>query len=807
VAKNNKKHVTGLSIDKQAGTENTLFATWSFKKPEHFDKFEVKWFYSTSQNVWFEGTTASPTETNSTYSPPNNAVKVYVSVKPVAEKKSGKKDKGPYWNSTAVKSNEYILSEEGLITAPGTPEEPTIDSNGNMTVSVTGYKNEGNSTVDRIEFQIVRDNTVIAATINALLNADMGYASGTAYNLARGGEYKVRCRALGQTKTAKNQYQAGTSEWSDFTSAVSTVPANMTVKPNVEATDETSVRVTLQQISHAKGYEIQYVKDHEEYFRTNPSEVQSVRDDEENTTLVRDITGLDNTDGPTYFFRARAWNDTGDGGWSPIASTVLGTVPDAPTTWSYNTTATIGESVTVNWAHNSEDGSAQTAAKIEFTIGDVVRTESIADDTSSFSFDTTGLSDNDVVKWRVQTKGAAAKYGEWSTVREFTVYAPPQVELGLYDDIEWLWDSFIFETDTIYTALGNGTTLIDTVTKFPFQLYAHATPESQEVVSFAISIVSQESYERIDETGMTAYVYPGDEVFSEIIVPEDGHSMSRMFKPFDIDLENGITYVITVTAAMNSGLSASETLEFTVTWEDDALYPDCNITIGADDIACYLQPFATDEDGNEITNVWLSVYRREYDGRFTEIASNIDGSLRTTLVDPHPALDYARYRVISMSMNTGAVAYYDIPAVPIQHDSIVIQWNEAWAPFDNREELTEYLTERPSTGSILQLPYNIDVSVDSKPDVALVEYIGRQNPVSYYGTQMGETSNWSVEIPKTDVETLYAIRRLAAYMGDVYVREPSGLGYWANITVSYNLQHSKMTIPVSFNITRVEGGI
>ena len=63
-----------------------------------------------------------------------------------------------------------------------------------------------------------------------------------------------------------------------------------------------------------------------------------------------------------------------------------------------------------------------------------------------------------------------------------------------------------------------------------------------------------------------------------------------------------------------------------------------------------------------------------------------------------------------------------------------------------------------------------------------------------------------VDIPKTDTETLYAIRRLARYMGDVYVREPSGSGYWANIKVSYNQNHDSLVIPISFSITRVEGG-
>ena len=89
----------------------------------------------------------------------------------------------------------------------------------------------------------------------------------------------------------------------------------------------------------------------------------------------------------------------------------------------------------------------------------------------------------------------------------------------------------------------------------------------------------------------------------------------------------------------------------------------------------------------------------------------------------------------------------------------------------------------------------------------MIKYAGRKRPVSYYGTQLGEKSTWNVEIPKHDKETLYAIRRLSIWMGDVYVREPSGSGYWANIEISYSQTHCDTTIPITFNITRVEGGM
>ena len=113
----------------------------------------------------------------------------------------------------------------------------------------------------------------------------------------------------------------------------------------------------------------------------------------------------------------------------------------------------------------------------------------------------------------------------------------------------------------------------------------------------------------------------------------------------------------------------------------------------------------------------------------------------------------------------------------------------------------------PWTGSMVKLPYNISTSENHSPDISLVKYIGRSHPVSYYGTQRGESASWSTVIPKDDVETLYALRRLAVWAGDVYVREPSGVGYWAQITVSISQKHDDLTIPVSFDINRVEGGI
>ena len=214
------------------------------------------------------------------------------------------------------------------------------------------------------------------------------------------------------------------------------------------------------------------------------------------------------------------------------------------------------------------------------------------------------------------------------------------------------------------------------------------------------------------------------------------------------------------------------------------------------------------EEVTKVGGADITVYRREYDGTFTYINSSIQGTdteLYSTIVDPHPALDYARYRIVAKDKTTGTVSYYDCPAYPIGEKAIFVQWAEEWSNFD-----IYGIDGEPEShawaGSLIKLPYNIDISNKNTPDVVMVEYIGRKHPVSYYGTHLGETSTWNTTIEKDDKETLYALRRLAAWMGDVYVREPSGIGYWANVTVTINQKHLDKTIPITIEVTRVEGG-
>ena len=507
-----------------------------------------------------------------------------------------------------------------------------------------------------------------------------------------------------------------------------------------------------------------------------------------------EITGIDT--GNTYFFRFRAINEAGNSGWSPASSIVLGKKPSAPTTWSSTTTAMVGESLNLYWVHNAQDGSSEVRAKIELTINGatqeiVIENSGLKKDDDSenrtkvYTINTSVYSEGTTIKWRVQTCGVTQEYGDWSVLRTVDVYAQPTV---------------------IVTVLDRNDLAIETITEFPFKIKAVTGPNTQAPTGYQVTIEANEAYTTVDQIGNEKVISKGDAVYSKYF--NTSQVLLIELSAGDIDLENSISYTIRCTAAMNSGLKAENSEEVTIDWTDESYEPEVEFLYDPETYTMSIHPYCTDDDGNPITNVSLGVYRREFDGSFVEIATGIQNTADIYVEDPHPALDYGRYRIVAITNETGAVGYYDPPGYPVNESAIIIQWDEKWSSFEIPDVYNgDALDEPPWSGSLLRLPYNVDVSGKNSPDVTLVKYIGRKHPTSYYGTQIGSTSSWKTEIPADDTDTLYAIRRLAAWVGDVYVREPSGSGYWANVTVSYSLTHCELTIPINFEITRVEGGM
>lgn len=497
------------------------------------------------------------------------------------------------------------------------------------------------------------------------------------------------------------------------------------------------------------------------------------------------------------------------------------------------------------------------------------------DDTKFYPVDTIALNNEaggglTDISWRVQTMGIYNEYSDWSIVRKIDIFEPPTIE-----------SVFSQEKDGL---------AVETINQFPFYLQTITYPPTQIPIGYSVEVRAFDGYTTINDLGEEVSIAANQIIFSsfydtneileleftpDMIDLEPGQSYKLFISAamnsglsadnydnpivFNVDwydstyqpyLEveyNNSDYTTSLTPyCYPPGYKYIQVVETPTGWEKiEDEYLDLPIPYNSEALETYALSSTIDEtteiyywplddlyftqvtyDGNELIDyVTLSVYRKNYDGTFSELISGLENN-RITINDPHPSLDYARYRVVATDKNTGAISWEDVDPYPIQEKSLILQWDESTSTYiqsvnedvvySNGEggiyiessEVSEMENEeeRASSwvGSLLKLPFNIDLNSSYNPEVNHVEYSGRSHPVAYYGTQIGETASWSADIDKKDTETLFLLRRLARYMGNVYVREPYGSGYWATVTVSFSQTHKELVTPVSLEITRVD---
>ncbi len=781
----------------QAGSDRTMEAIWTDNNSYVFWYRWEQW--DNADHLWL-------LEENKTYSTPTIKSSVYTmnstegwnvcrfSVRPVDN------DGNPLPNTDWA-----VVEYDFRNNPPLLPPDPNFDIDANNKLTVTMDNIDPNINGTEIEIAIYQDDTVKFNSPIVPINFETLSLSYTC-DVDSGHTYRIRCRAI------RGNIYGG---WTNFTENQKSTPVapeeiiSLESKVIVEQGSRNyGIYIEWSPVDTADSYTIEYTTN-PEYFDSG-SGVTSVTVDKSSGehTLLTDIEL-----GHEYFFRVCAVNEKGQSKWTEIKSTNIGTRPSAPTTWTTTTSVIIGNSINLYWTHNSTDGSIESVARLHveaidttdpssvpMVIEKIIRHEVVENEasnrTSSYTIDSTDpewtfLQQGFKLKWKVQTAGVTSEYSDYSTEREVNFYAQPTVTLDLKNSID---------------------ESIDEISSFPFYLSVLATPPAQTPISYYVEVVANDGYVALDDVGNQKVINPGDIVYSKTYDPSSNAWRFLVeFTPGNIDLQSGVEYTIRCTVAMDSGLNGYNEMTFSVFFDEKYYDVRANVNLNKETYEATINPLCYEyvnlgEDITEelVTDCLMSVYRINYDGTFTEIAKDINNQEGLYITDPHPTLDYARYRIVAKESNTGAMSFADIEPVKFGEFAIIIQWAEKWVNFDESDDSA---VEKPWSGSLLRLPYNITVSDNNTLDTTLVEYVGRSHPVSYYGTQLGESSTWTTAIPKYDKETLYAIRRLSKWTGDVYVREPSGTGYWANVSLNYNINYDSLIIPVSINVTRVEGGI
>lgn len=792
-----------LAVPGPGESTNTLFVTWDWNK-ENTEKCIIVWEYQFAndpQGLWHIGATnevnkpeydGTPWMEN-TYDPGENVRYCRCKIRPIAKVKSSTNNSNTYyWYASFCAYQTFDYETQHLPISPGLPSATLQNDNVTLKFEYTQLLPTTYyiDSVDVQVYKIVGMEETEYTTVHIPLSLST-YSGSISITLAQSGKYVWRARGV------RGELQSG---WSDWSEALETAPIAPLGFSGMKAASLTSIQFNWDAITNAETYDIEYALKRTYFdYSSATSTISGIR----YTQYL--LTGVES--GQEYWFRLRAVNRSGiPSPWSEPQNITIGSVPVAPTTWSSSTTPAYGSDVNLYWIHNSADGSSETYSKLKLTVNGVSsvieiqnsRSEEHKDDTEVYTIHTGEYSPGTKIMWTVKTKGVLTTggddddgYGPYAAEREINLYATP--------------------TLTANVTNSDGTVL-STIDSFPFFVRAIPGPSSQITMSIAVDIIANEDYTIFDETGRHKRIAQGDSVYSTVVdnpALDDMGQFILMLSAGDMYLENNISYTMRATTMMNSGMSATATQNFTTAFVAETYLPFATLSVDHDTLACYINPYIEDESTHElIENKLLSVYRREYDGTFTEIVKDMENSKESYCVDPHPALDYARYRIVATDTQTGKVSYTDLAGAEVGETAIVVQWDENWTPFDVDEDSTTVTVQGDpiNSSTLLKIPYDVKVSPKYSPDVALVQYAGRKNPVAYYGVANNEAASWEAKIPKDDVETLYLLRRLQNYMGDVYVREPFGTGYWATVNLSYSRSYEELTIDVTLDVTRVEGG-
>lgn len=780
--------------------------------------------------------------TTATFQIPNGATQIRIGIRPVPAKKTDKKNKEhPYWSKPAYKYSKWYPFKQ-VSTKPNAPNL-TMDSTGSKaSISINNLEN----TVTKVEFILYRTaGAGYPITKHFSQEVAVKYQqAGVNVDLWAGYSYFARVRIIVSGKDW--------SEWSDDSSTITAKPPGMSesVFTSCRAVSSTVVELSWNTMTSISKYEIQYFNSLDDVDTTGGTIVTV-----ENSTTAR----LTLETGKTYYFRLRAINENNLAGiWSPqykenYPSVTLGLAPAAPNTYSLVSTIVPGETIRLYWVHNARDNSVQVCARIWFkfyTINDTALEgyvdrynpnygdEVHQNDTMFEEIDTSetyvinnyrggpdlNINFSEIVKfdWHVKTAGVTGEYGAMSVTRTVTVAAKPVLQLSSSLD-------------------GSTWTNPETVTSLPLYLKMETQPSSISVLGYSIIVKAAESFTYDDIYGNTVGVSAGSVVFSDYYASEDATAYYEL-TPAKMTFINDVPYEVTVSVSSSSGFVSEDSLTFTLSLATSDMAPTADVEIDLDEFTATIIPTCEDGsydieehiviiDGEEhsdgdvplLEGVTLAVYRVNTDGTLTEIMSGISNN-GWPVIDPHPTFPVATYRIVAIDESTGAMAYDDVISEEVDVPGLVINWQETVQLIEETEIDEDMESAYPYIGQILHLPYNVDITESHSPDAELVEYIGRPRPVPYYGTQRGEAYTIKTEIPRyheddeeadiyeygdnidyTDSNTILKLRRLATYMGPVYIRTSlSKMGFWAHINVSLDDNHATLTIPVTISIAPID---
>lgn len=788
--------VASLSVGLQSGSQRDLYAQWKFAKAGNASGFEVDWEYwdgtrcdltaaqkkagKPGDPMWMPGSSSTVSvETaevgdgwyRTTYSAPERAIMARVRVMPVSKSRSVtvsvtktyKKGRLVKTTNNTASKPYFTAKWSGRVSHDFRSDRiaaPTVEAelaeNG-LTVLVTVEGDDPDATYCDVEVCTLAGGEYS----KAVGKSDQPFSGeGTwSFTLAAGTSYHARARLKSPTMASK-----ATSEWAyDQVATRPPTPGD----PEARATGADSASVSWAASALATSYTVQHIAGAEPAFDTDPEAVDEV---EISSGTLYTPSGLEA--GTTHWFRVRAENASGESGWSGVCSCTVATAPEAPTVLDCAASYMDGGTARIRWAHNSTDGSGQTAGQVELSYsGENAPSEGTVVDVGAvqaLDLDLTGVGDGTAVTFRVRTKGVRDEWSPWSGTKSFLVYAQPALACSIYQpDGAGGWAALSDESP---------------LAAFPIRVVLDPSGGGNNPVGYDVAIVCTLAADVMDPSGRMATAAVGSAAWQ-------GHYTTSA-DPFAVEvgagecaLADGGAYELRATVAMASGLRAdADPPGFAVAFDVDMAQPSATVTFDPDYLtadvvpACHVLDPDTGEETAELRDgTSLAVYRVEQDGGLVCLARNVVNDGAATVTDPHAPFGECWYHVVATDEATGVSTAADFSDESL-HDSCTIQWAEAWRPAGDGGTRYDY------EGSMLDGFFNMSFDQDVSPTAEAVRYAGRRRPVHYYdGIALEESASYALQFERADSDTMALARALSAWPGDAYVREPTGTGYWARV--------------------------
>ena len=810
--------VSNITLTKWAAS-NQVQVTWTFSE-SNVSSYWIFWDYTRIEDkstyiagTAYEGTdTGDPMHKAYVIDIPQNAYKMRVSIYPEPTSSA--------WWYGAWSGYKTIRVDSGEVEDPlPSPDVPEFEfTPGSRTVHIK-LENLGEirdtTRVRYVQFQIANANkeTDYKLSDNIELKATTFWAATWDYTLKVGKSYRVRARFKDEDKTFNPPPLNGWGNWSDDFSCIPANPTGLSLSLSSGSTSSGTVKASWSSATGADSYTIQYAL--EKDYLGLPDLSTEVSDI---TTTYYYCTQLEL--GKTYFMRVKAVNDNGDSQWSSVESIVNGAKPNPPTTWSNVYSTTVTTSVNLYWSHNSVDGSPISISQVRYRKKgtDDWTTINVERASSSqyigrylFTLPSQWQANGVTIEWQARTKGILTSddyWSGWSSSSAIDFYDAPSLNL------------------TVKNSSGGQIDPDGELTEYPFTVELETDPSNvSTVIGYSLSVTPTTTYRELDDDGSTVRVQKNQPIYNEYFVTSE-NSYTVEFTPKDILLHQNVTYKIKAEVFKSSGLSKAKSQNIEVAFTSELEYDvSATITVDKSKAKATIKPMCRMLNEQTIaTNMLLSIYRINYDGTLTSLVEDREYNSSSddwgSVTDLHPSLKWAKYRIVAVDKNTGAITSQDIPAKEVGIPGIIIDWEDYPKSYiigpDERKATASFADDVMRT--YLKLPYNVDISSAQDHDYSHVAYAGRNHPVAYYGTLKNETATWTAEIPVDDnlitanqdefdgvSQTMSLLKSLAEWSGPVYAREAvTGIGYYATAKVSFSHEHNSLTVPITIELTRIE---